>query len=231
MAGVLTGAGAPTSGLAPDPRLARTETPEGTNRSVGPWPLMQAPATRFRQTPIQPRRRRCKHLRHRCRSVLAPSGNAYYGGSDARLAMGLSTNFGLEAPDRLALSTFRPRRRALGDGAGGDGSSGGSPKPRWLAESRGGPQSRDRLADVAGAGHENARRNRGPPPSPPEQAPAVSRLRSIGPFGQRELCPWDQAPAYRLIHDLRGSWLGFGTVVHRSSTDPPRRDRPRPRTA
>ena len=39
-----------------------------------PVSAMQAPATRFRRTPVRRRHRRCKHLRRRFRSVMAPSG-------------------------------------------------------------------------------------------------------------------------------------------------------------
>ena len=89
----------------------RNETPEGTNRSAGPFPPMQAPATRFLRTPVRSRHRRCKHLRPRFRSVMAPSGRTNSTGAMAGLAMGLSTNFGPNRRIRSALSTVRPRSR------------------------------------------------------------------------------------------------------------------------
>ncbi len=102
-----------------DPRTERqtaehNETPEGTNRSAGPFPPMQAPATRFLRTPVRSRRRRCKHLRRRFRSVMAPSGKSNDTGARVALAMGLSTNLAAEPLIRSALSTVRPRTRPIG---------------------------------------------------------------------------------------------------------------------
>ncbi len=89
----------------------RTKTPEGTNRSVGPWPPMQAPATRS----------------HRIRPVLvaadastcvaaagpfmAPSGKTYCTGDLRGLATGLSTNFAGPTTNIGRFSTVRPRNR------------------------------------------------------------------------------------------------------------------------
>ena len=169
-------------------RPGRNETPEGTNRSAGPFPPMQAPATRFLRTPVRSRHRRCKHLRPRFRSVMAPSGRTNSTGAMAGLAMGLSTNFGPNRRIRSALSTVRPRSRWR-TGRGG-----------W---SRRGVNARLGVARRRSIGRcpapgASAERSRGPDmempggtvdprPSPPEQAPAVSRLRPIGPFGQNPL--------------------------------------------
>ena len=87
------------------------ETPEGTNRFAGPFPPMQAPAARFLRTPVRSLRRRCKHLRRRLRSVMAPSGKTNTTGAGPRLAMGLSTNFEARVRIPCALSTVRPRTR------------------------------------------------------------------------------------------------------------------------
>jgi hypothetical protein len=72
---------------------------------------MQAPAARFLRTPVRSRRRRCKHLRRRLRSVIAPSSKAHSKGAEPGLAMGLSTNFGRNRVIPSVLSTVRPRTR------------------------------------------------------------------------------------------------------------------------
>ncbi len=41
----------------PLPRAGHNETPKGTNRSAGPWPPMQAPASRFQRAPVRSHRR------------------------------------------------------------------------------------------------------------------------------------------------------------------------------
>ncbi len=132
----------------------RTETPEGTNRSAGPFPPMQAPATRFRRTPVRSRRRRCKHLRRRFRSVMAPSGKTNDTGGQVVLAMGLSTNFAAGTAIPSALSTVRPRTRPrpVLATASAQRSSGQRTSPgRTRIPAR---------SSSPGGGHGNARRNR-----------------------------------------------------------------------
>ena len=75
-----------------------TQTPEGTNWSAGPFPPMQAPATRFRRTPVRSRRRRCKHLRRRFRSVMAPSGRTNIRGRPRRWLWGYPRTSVTEGP-------------------------------------------------------------------------------------------------------------------------------------
>ena len=86
---------------------------------------MQAPAARFLRTPVRSRRRRCKHLRRRLRSVIAPSSKAHSKGPGPGLATGLSTNFDGSWVNPSVLSTVRPRTRWWKGSSSGPGDSGG----------------------------------------------------------------------------------------------------------
>ena len=173
------------------------ETPEGTNRSADPWPLMQAPATRFRRT----------------RSILviadastcdaadgpfiAPSGMSYDTGARSALAMGLSTNLRLCQASRGPLSTVRPRSRVMGL------------RPRCWGR-----------AAARGGGQENARRNRRSWAESPRASSNGLKASGQRPLRARTTMA---AGGRSLLAAYPRPWnfrARIGGVFHRSSTGP-----------
>jgi len=79
---------------------------------------------------------------------------------------------------------------------------------RARAAISGGIQALRAPAGQRGPGHdENARRNHSPAaPSPPMQAPASSKPRSVGPSGQDLLYARSQGRRYVVINEFQGSW-------------------------
>jgi hypothetical protein len=143
----------------------------------------------------------CKHRLLRNLGRLAPPGKTYCTLPSHAADTGLSTSFDDRRPNRQALSTFR-QHSDPGRSRGGAWSGAGRPRS---AHGRVGPT-------------KTPEGTSGSAPSPQMQAPAASRLRSVGPSGQDLLYPVGAALDQRLIHEFQSSLVHPKHVVHAHST-------------